>query len=171
MIRKIVIAALSFVLTLTSFAQDTSELARRNGFKDIKLGSPVDSIKGVIFVKDIAELKEFEAKLYEVKNPQYEKIGEAEVKGVELKAYRGLIYEIIVTTLKDPRIMRGLEKSFGKATYNIRTETYAWRVPDQISLVYKGYHKELKLMYKSHPVIKSMYADKKKKIEEIADDF
>ncbi len=122
-------------------------------------------------MKDFKELKEFEAKLYEVRNPAYEKIGEADVKDVELKTYKGLIYEIIVTTPKDPRIMRGLEKSYGKATYNVRTETYAWRVPDQISLVYKGHHKDVVLIYKSHPVIKMMYADKKKKIEEIADDF
>ncbi|MBI1769321.1 MAG: hypothetical protein HY015_02510 [Bacteroidetes bacterium] len=151
--------------------QDVNELARRNGFKDIKLGSSVDSVKGARFQKDFTELKEFEAKLYAVKNPSYEKIGDADVKSVELKVYKGLIYEIIVTTPKDPRIMRGLEKSYGKATYNLRTETYSWRAPDQISLVYKGHHKEVKLIYKSHPVIKIMYADKKKKIEEIADDF
>jgi len=162
---------LFFLITFNANAQDTNELARRNGFKDIKLGSPVDSVKGAQFQKDFTELKEFEAKLYEVKNPAYEKIGEADVKGVELKTYKGLIYEIIVTTPKDPRIMRGLEKSYGKATYNVRTETYAWRVPDQISLVYKGHHKDVVLIYKSHPVIKMMYADKKKKIDEIADDF
>ena len=160
-----------WIAAFASKAQDVNELARRNGFKDIRLGSLVDSVKGVQFQKDFIELKEFEAKLYEVKNPAYEKIGEADVKSVELKTYKGLIYEIIVTTPKDPRIMRGLEKSYGKAAYNVRTETYAWRVPDQISLVYKGHHKEVKLIYKSHPVIKTMYADKKKKIEEIADDF
>lgn len=166
----------SILLFLLAFGlvvqgQDVNELARRNGFKDIKLGSSVDSVKGAQFEKDFIELKEFEAKLYEVKNPAYEKIGEADVKSVELKTYKGLIYEIIVTTPKDPRIMRGLEKSYGKATYNLRTETYAWRAPEQLSLVYKGHHKDVKLIYKSHPVIKLMYADKKKKVEEIADDF
>jgi hypothetical protein len=159
------------VVAIQLKAQDANELAKRNGFKDIKLGSLVDSVKGAQYEKDFVELKEFEAKLYEVKNPAYDKIGEADVKSVELKTYKGLIYEIIVTTPKDPRIMRALEKSYGKATYNLRTETYAWRVPDQISLVYKGVHREVKLIYKSHPVIKIMYADKKKKIEEIADDF
>ena len=160
-------------LLISSLAssQDANELARRNGFKDIKLGSPVDSVKGAVFEKDLVELKEFEAKLYEVKNEAYKKIGDADVKSVELKTYKGLIYEIIVTTPKDPRIMRGLEKSFGKATYNLRTENYAWRAPEQLSLVYKGHHKEVKLTYKSIPVIKMMYADKKKKVEEIADDF
>ena len=165
-----------FLVAFTSYfaagSQDLAELIRRNGFKDIKLGSPVDSVQGAIFEKDITELKEFEAKQYEVRNPAYEKIGEAEVKSVELKSYKGLIYEIIVTTPKDPRIMRGLEKSFGKATYNIRTETYNWHAPRQISLIYKGQNKkEVTLTYRSYPMVKLMYADKKKKIEEIADDF
>lgn len=170
MIKNFALIA-GIVIAAQAIAQDANELARRNGFKDIKLGSLVDSVKGAEFEKDFVELKEFEAKLYEVKNPAYEKIGEADVKRVELKTYKGLIYEIIVTTPKDPRIMRALEKSFGKATYNMRTETYAWRAPDQLSLVYKGHNKEIKLIYKSHPVIKIMYADKKKKVEEIADDF
>ena len=162
---------ISLIVASQALAQDFNELARRNGFKDIKLGSSVDSIKGAGFEKDFMEMKEFEAKLYSVKNPEYEKIGEADVKSVELKVYKSLIYEIIVTTAKDPRIMRALEKSFGKATYNMRTETYAWRAPGQLSLVYKGHHKEIVLVYKSHPVIKLMYADKKKKVDEIADDF
>lgn len=152
--------------------QDISELTRRNGFKDIKLGNPVDSVVGATFEKDMVELKEFEAKLYQVNNPAYEKIGEAEVNRVELKTYKGLIYEIIVTTPKDPRIMRGLEKSYGKATYNIRTETYNWHVHQQISLIYKSKNKkEVTLTYRSYPMVKLMYADKKKKIDEIAEDF
>lgn len=159
------------VAFMQTTAQDVNELARRNGFKDIKLGSRVDSVKGAEFEKDFVELKEFEAKLYEVKNPAYEKIGETDIKSLELKTYKGMIYEIIVTTPKDPQIMRALEKSFGKASYNLRTETYAWRAPNQLSLVYKGHPKEIKLIYKSHPVIKIMYTDKKKKIESIADDF
>ncbi len=162
--------------TILSFfsvsSQDIAELTRRNGFKDIKLGNPVDSVKGATFEKDIIELKEFEAKQYEINNPAYEKIGEAEVKSVEVKAYKGLIYEIIVTTPKDPRIMKGLEKSYGKATYNLRTETYNWHVPKQISLIYKGLNKkEVTLTYRSYAMVKLMYSDKQKKVEEIAEDF
>ena len=169
---KLIFIALAFISYFSIQAQDVAELVRRNGFKDIKLGNPVDSIKGATFEKDFIEMKEFEAKQYEVKNPAYEKIGEAEVNSVELKVYKGLIYEIIVTTPKDPRIMKGLEKSYGKATYNLRTETYNWHVPKQISLIYKGENKkEVTLTYRSYPMIKLMYDDKKKKIDEIAEDF
>ncbi|MGC4021629.1 MAG: hypothetical protein QM734_06655 [Cyclobacteriaceae bacterium] len=171
MIKKILFVLLS-LLVFSAKSQDSEELARRNGFKDIKLGSLIDSIKGAVFQKDFIELKEFEAKLYEIKdNPAYEKIGEASVKSVEMKVYKGLIYEIIVMTPKDPRIMQGLEKSYGHAKYSVRTETYSWHVKDKIGLTYKGLHKEIKLVYRCYPVIKMMYADKKKKIEEVADDF
>ncbi len=163
------------VLVVFSFSsvkgQNNTELIQRNGFKDIKLGSLVDSIKGAEFKKDITELKEFEAKLYEVNHPDYEKVGDAKVENVELKTYKGLIYEIIVTTPKDPRIMKGLIKLYGKATYSIRSESYYWRAPKQISLVYKGSRKDVTLTYRSYPVVMNMYADKKKKIEEIAEDF
>jgi len=169
---KLILIVLASISFFSAISQDVTELVRRNGFKDIKLGNPVDSVRGAIFEKDFIEMKEFEAKQYEVKNPVYEKIGDADVKGVVLKVYKGLIYEIIVTTPKDPRIMKGLEKSYGKATYNLRTETYNWHVPKQISLIYKGENKrEVTLTYRSYPMIKLMYDDKKKKIDEIAEDF
>ncbi len=156
--------------TLTLYAQDTKELDRRNGFKEIKLGSLIDSVKQTTFKKNITERKEFQAKVYETEHPDYMTIGGVEVKKISLKTYKGLIYEIDVTTSKDPNVMRGLEKSFGKATYSIRTESYYWKA-ETLSLVYKGHHKELKLTYRSGPVIRMMYEDKGKKIEEVAEDF
>src|SRR5688572_9674716 len=91
-----------------------SELEKRNGFKDIKLGMAVDSVKGIKFKKDFKERKEFDAKLYEVENPAYESIGEVKIKKLEVKAYKGLIYEISVTTGKDTRVMKALESIYGQ---------------------------------------------------------
>lgn len=167
---KELVTILFITLITNVFAQDATELERRNGFKEIKLGSSIDSVKGVTFKKDIIERKEFQAKVYETEHPDYMLIGDVPVKEISLKVYNGLIYEIDVTTIKDPKVMRGLEKSFGKATYSIRTETYYWKA-ESLSLVYKGHHKEIKLTYRSGPVIRMMYADKGKKIEEVADDF
>jgi hypothetical protein len=167
---KVLVTILFFSIITNLFAQDANELERRNGFKEIKLGSSIDSVKGTTFKKDIIERKEFQAKIYETEHPDYMLIGDVPVKGISLKVYNGLIYEIDVTTAKDPKVMRGLEKSFGKATYSIRTETYYWKA-ENLSLVYKGHHKEIKLTYRSVPVIRKMYEDKGKKIEEVADDF
>jgi len=62
------------LLVLFSFqgqAQDKAELVRRNGFKDLKLGSPIDSVKGAEFKKDIKEKNEFPAKLYTVESRKW----------------------------------------------------------------------------------------------------
>jgi hypothetical protein len=167
---KITLTLLFVILFSFLHAQDIGELDRRNGFKEIKLGTHIDSVKGAEFKKDIIERKEFSASIYETKHPDYMRVGDAIVKKISLKTYKGLIYEIDVTTPKDPNIMRGLEKSYGKATYSIRTESYYWK-GSTLSLTYKGHRKELKLTYKSGPVIRLMYEDKGKKVEEVADDF
>jgi len=167
---KELITILLFPIAINLLAQDATELERRNGFKEIKLGSSIDSVKAAIFKKDIIERKEFEAKVYETEHPDYVMIGDVPVKEISLKVYNGLIYEIDVITGKDPKVMRGLEKSYGKATYSIRTESYYWKAKS-LSLVYKGHHKEIKLTYRSGPVINMMYEDKGKKIDDVADDF
>jgi len=159
-----------FAITYTLQAQDVNELERRNGFKEIKLGSSIDSVKGATFKKDIIERKEFQAKLYETEYPEYMTIGDVEVKNISIKVYKGLIYEMDIITVKDPKVMRGLEKSYGKATYSIRTESYYWK-GKTLNLIYKGHRKEIKLTYRSSPVIRMMYEDKGKKVEEVAEDF
>ena len=160
-----------FLITSSNCCFGQSELAKRNGFKDIKLGSRVDSVKGAVFIKDFVENKEFQAKLWEVEHNDYQKIGTVDVKRIELKTYSGLIYEITVSTAKDPQVMKALEKSFGKAIYSIRAERFYWRSSDTLSLIYKGHPKKIELSYRSVPVRKKMFADKGKKIEAIADDF
>jgi hypothetical protein len=166
---KLVLSLL--ILSLSELAFSQSELAKRNGFKDIKLGMLIDSVKGASFKKEIVAYKEFPAKLYEVEHPDYAKVGNAAVILIELKTYNDLIYEMIVQMEKDPQIMRGLEKSYGKATYSIRMEAYYWSAPDTLSLIYKGHKKHLTLTYRSVPVIKQMYVDKGKKIDAIAEEF
>lgn len=163
-----------FVLLMSgflSFAQDISELEKRNGFKDIKLATPVDSVKGARYRKDIREAGEFEAKLYTVEDPAYEKIGEVAIKKLELKAYRGYIYEITVVTEKDPRVMKALESIYGLAEYDMKNETYFWK-SDDITLKFRAHNRNsLELIFHSALVRKMMKEDKEKKVEAIADDF
>ncbi len=155
---------------LSAFSQQ-DELSKRNGFKDIKLGSLVDSIKGIKYKKDIKEKNEFPAGLYEVNHPDYKRIGEVVVKKLELKTYKGLIYQIDVTTEKDTRLMKGIEQLYGKPKYILPTDTYNW-TSDSLSLTFKDHAKrEIRLTYRSYPVLKKMLEDKGKKIEDIAEDF
>ena len=162
----------SLVIFSTSiFGQDLAELDRRAGFKDIKLGSHIDSIKGASFKKDIKEKNEFPAKLFAVENEEYKSIGEVKVKKVEVKTYKDFIYEIIVITSKDTRLMKGLQKSFGKPIYILPTDTYNWKT-ELLSLTFKDNAKnELRLNYRYYPLIRKMLEDKGKKIDEIAEDF
>lgn len=163
--------AFTLIIFQHGLAQPDSELARRNGFKDIRLGAPVDSVKGVKPLKDILEKNEYPAKLYEVNHPAYASIGEVKVKKVELKSYKGLIYQIDVITNKDTRLMKGMEKAYGKPKYIVPTDSYNWTA-DSLSLTFKAHSKrEIKLTYRSYPVLKQMRVDKGKKIDDIADDF
>ena len=168
---RLVNFSLLFLISASTFAQDTNELARRNGFKDIKLGNHIDSVKGTSFKKDIKEKNEFPTKLYVVNNPEYKSIGEVKVKKLELKTYKDFIYEIDVTTEKDTRLMKGMMKSFGEPKYIIVTDTYNW-VAENLSLTFKNHSKnEILLTYRCYPLLKKMREDKGKKVDDIAEDF
>lgn len=169
--KSTVVTCLLLVLITSSLlAQNVSELDRRNGFKSIKLGSPIDSVKEAVFKKDVVELKTYPAKIYETKHADYKSIGEVEVKKVELKTYKDFIYEIHVFLPKDPRVMQGLEKSYGAATYSVRLHAYYWNA-ENLSLVFKGDKKQIHLTYKSAPILKMMHDDKTKKVEKVAEEF
>ena len=171
MLTRILLILLVTLIQLPGWSQEDSELAKRNGFKDIILGTPVDSVLGIKFKKDIKEKNEFPAQLYEVDNPAYKRIGEVKVRALELKTYKGLIYQIDVIANKDTRLMKGMEKLYGKPIYILPTDSYNWTA-DSLSLTFKAHSKkEIKLTYRSYPVLKMMRVDKGKKIDDIADDF
>lgn len=163
---------LLFVFTINcSFAQDISELEKRNGFKDIKLGISVDSIRGAKLKKEFKEKDEFPAMLFEVENPAYEKIGEVPVKSVDVKAYKNLIYEIHVVVDKDVRVMKALESLYGKSEYDMKAEIYFWKAQNLVLKFGSHGKHHLELTYISFPIHKMMKEDKGKKVEDIAEDF
>ncbi len=160
-----------FIVTHVALGQDLAELDRRNGFKDLKLGMHIDSLKGAAFKKDVKEKNEYPVKLYEVDNDEYKSIGEVKVKKVEVKTYKDLVYEITVVTKKDTRLMKGMEKSFGKPIYMTPTDTYNWNT-QKMSLTFRDHSKnELRLTYRCYPILQMMRVDKGKKIDDIATDF
>jgi hypothetical protein len=165
--------ALLLVLYSTLFsskAQTIAELDKRNGFKSIKLGYPIDSVKGYLFQKDLKEKDEFPVKLYTVMHDDYKKIGDVTVQAIRVLTYQNLIYKIFVTTDKDPRLMKALERAFGKSTYVVRTSSYNWKA-ENLSLYFMAGEESIELTYRSYPLIAKMKADKNKKIDVIADDF
>lgn len=162
---------LSLAVT-SAWAQHIAELERRNGFKDLKLGVPIDSVKGdKKLKKEIREQDEFVAKLYSVDNPDYDNIGEVEVSKIEIKTYKDLVYQIHVVTDKDPRLMKALESIYGPAAYDLKKETYFWKGPTVV-LKFRSYSKnQLEMIYSSYAILQMMKDDKGKKVGDIADDF
>ena len=168
---KTIIPFLLFLLLLNDgFAQE-AEIDKRNGFKDIKMVSHIDSVKGAILKKEFKEKGHHPASLYTIEHPDYQTIGEVKIEGIEVKTYKGLIYEILVITDKDTRLMKGMENALGKPVYNVRDESYNW-VGKNVSLKFKSYSKnQLELLYGSKVVYKIMQEDKEKKIKDISGDF
>jgi len=167
-------AVLFLTLYTPSFSQDLTELEKRHGFKSIRLDMPVDSVTGAKLKKEFMEkLKddEFPAKLFTVENPDYAQIGEVKVSKIELKTYKDIVYEIIVTADKDPRLMKALESLYGKADYGMKTETYFWKTPSLILTFKSADRTHLQLVYTSFNAHKTMKEDKNRKVDEIANDF
>ncbi len=152
-------------------AQKILELEKRNGFKDLKLGMSIDSVRGSKFKKDFKEKEEFDAKLFSVDDPEYAKIGEVAVNKVEIKTYKDQVYQIHIVTDKDTRIMKALESIYGSAEYDLKRETYFWRGQTLI-LKFRSHSKtQLEMIYTSLSVLDKMKDDKGKKVQDIADDF
>lgn len=159
------------LLSTRCFSQDISELDKRNGFKDIKLGSPIDSVTGYKLQKEFKEKDEYPAKLFSIDNPEYEKIGEVKVNKVELKTYKDLIYEIKVVANKDSRLMKALESLYGKADYDLKNDTYFWKTENLILKFQSEGKNKLVLLYVSYGLHRMMKEDKDKKVDDIANDF
>jgi hypothetical protein len=162
---------LSILLISNCAIGQESELDKRNGFKDIKLASSIDSVKGAKFKKDFKEKGHHLAKLYTIEHPDYETIGEVKVEHIEVKTYKSLIYQILVITEKDTRLMKGMEAALGKPVYNVRDESYNW-AGKKGGLKFKAHSKnQLELLYGSTVVYKMMEQDKANKIKDISGDF
>lgn len=159
------------ITVLCSGQSKIAELEKRNGFKDLKLGMPIDSVKGYKLKKEFKEKEEFDAKLYSVDNPLYASIGEVKINAVELKTYKDKVYQIHVVADKDPRLMKALESIYGIAEYDIKRETYFWKGQSLILKFRSFSRNQLELIYTSYQAFSQMKDDKGKKVQDIADDF
>lgn len=170
--KHLSISVTLFLITVSPIlAQHASELDKRNGFKDIKLGALADSVKGISFKNEITNKEGQVSKVYKVDHPDYKKIGEVVVEEVEITGYKGLISIIKVVTIKDTRLMKGMELALGKSEWDLRNELYFWRGKNLL-LTFKAVEKDkIELTYTSFPIIEKMKEDKKKEVEDIADDF
>lgn len=157
---------------LSTSGQNIAELDRRKGFKDLKLGMHIDSVRGEKKLKkEFREQDEFLATLYSVEHPDYEKIGEVPVTRVEVKTYKDEVYQIDIIADKDPRLMKALESIYGPSEYDLKQETYFWK-GEKLILKFKSYSRnQLEMIFTSFEILRKMKDDKGKKVEDIADDL
>lgn len=159
------------MIQINLFGQDLWELDRRNGFKDLKLGSNVEQYEGVVLVGPAEDESVPEGKRYTSKSGYYQDIGGIKITGLDVNVYRSQIYSISVKTVKDPNLLKALRKAFGKSAQILGNTSYEWKT-DKLILVYRSYSKqEIELFYNSFDMRKKMKQDKDKKVQEIADDF
>ena len=168
---RFLIAAACILTYSTVRAQNSGELEKRYGFKDIRLESYADSVKGVKFKKELQEGDVYPAKAYTVEHADHAKIGDVKVKEINLKAYNDLIYEISVIVEKDVRLMKALESLFFFFLFDMKNETYFWKTENIILKFRPAGKNSLELLYTSFPMHKLMKEGKQKKVEEIANDF
>jgi len=169
--RKICITLGLLMIQINLFGQDLEELDRRNGFKDIKLGSNVEQYEGLVLVSSAEDESVPEGKRYTPQSGYYQDIGGIKITGLDVNVYRLQIYSISVKTVKDPNLLKALRKAFGQPAQILGNSSYEWKT-DKLILVYRSYSKqEIELFYNSFDMRKKMKEDKDKKVQEIADDF
>ena len=67
--------------------------------------------------------------------------------------------------------MKALESLYGKADYDLKNETYFWKTDNLVLKFRSAGRHQLELLYSSNVVYKKMKEDKKKKVDDIANDF
>jgi len=159
------------ILSTSVLSQDLAELDRRGGFKDLKLTSDISQYEGLEFKKNIEDETFPGAQLYVNKKDFYTSIGTIKIHKLEVKCYKGKIYDINIIVDKDPNMYKGLEKSFGEPQYSVRAKAYYWST-ENIRLLYRSYSKtKLEMGYYSYSMEKLRKKEKKDALENVVDDF
>ena len=152
-----------------SFGQTADELDLRNGFKDIKLLSDINSYPGLEYYKADKE-KEFHA-TYLPKKGSYDLIGEVEIKKLTVFTYKSQIYQIEVITDKNEKLFRSYEKAYGKIKYSMGSQVSYWE-GRKVRLNYESENsKRSKLTYLSKEIGKIIALDKKKAVDSLSTEF
>ena len=160
---------LFLLISSFSFAQKNTELDKRNGFKDIKLLSKATDVKTLAYAHDLKG-EHFHA-VYKPVNGAYTHIGEVTIKEMKILTYKDLIYQITVTTDKDPQLYKGLEKAFGKARHSVVDNYYYWQGQNvRLSFLSSG-KKKVQFTYYALGIKKLIKADAIKKVEDLSSEF
>ncbi len=169
--KDVLIICLLLISSLNSFAQTQGELERKIGFKGIVLGSYITKHTELEYKKEHKDKNIPEAKIYHRKQHSYTDIGGIKILDLEVKVYRGTIYEIDIITEKDNKLAKSLKKAFGTPNYSVRSGTYNWGSPSvSLSMIGKGKSK-IELIYRWSGIKGLVKKDHQVEIDEISGDF
>jgi hypothetical protein len=160
-----------FVYTLPLFAeaQNSSELDKRNGFKDIKLLTDISTLEGLEYWKAQKDKPKYD--LYKNTKEAYRNIGNVKVFKVTVYTYRNLAYKIEVISEKDEKLFRSLEKAFGKIKYSMGSQVSYW-AGEHVRLTYESVNAgKIKLTYSAHGINQIIASDKKKAVDSLSSEF
>lgn len=150
-----------------SYAQN-SELDERNGFKHIKMLSKAT---------DYPELKLDKTKdennaTYTSRNGYLMSIGDIPIKNFVVYTYKDQIYQIEITTSKNPKLFKSLEEAFGKAKFVVTSNNYVWQ-GSNVKLSFKSMKggKGTKMTYTSLKIKDIIKKDEEQKIKDLSKDF
>ena len=156
-------------LNAKTYAQNGEELDRRNGFKDIKLLSNINDNAKLEFSRNVRDKPDYA--IYKPRKGQYDKIGDINIKKLNVYVYRKQIYQIEITTDKSMQLFKSLEKAFGKINTSMVSKNAFWE-GEKVRLNYlvEGSNK-LILRYRSRDIDKIIAIDDKKKIDSLSTEF
>ena len=163
------------ILTLNSIiilnAQSSNELERRKGFKGIVLGSQVEEYSDLVYKKEYKDKNIPDSRIYSRKSNTYTDIGGIKILDLEVKVYRGTIYEIKVITKNDSKFAESLKKAFGSPNYSVRSGMYTWGSPSvSLSMISKG-KSRFELIYLWTGIKQLVQKDRQAEINQISEDF
>ena len=164
---------LFFLATTFSFSQSLKELDERNGFKDIKLVTPVTDYPGLELKKSILNQDTTKYQEYTAVKGAYKLIGKIPVRNLTVKTYKGVIYDIEVVCKRDGQLYRGLEKAFGRP-HNYKKVGYGdyfWKT-ENVKLTFRSHSKtKLALSYHSYALEAKLKSEKEENLQAISNDF
>ncbi len=150
-------------------AQNGEELDRRNGFKNIKLLTDINDSPGLEFSREIKDKPDYA--IYKPKKGQYDKIGDIDIKKLDVYVYRKLIYQIDITTEKSEKLFKSLEKAFGKINTSMVSKNAFWEgMKVRLNYSVEGYNKMI-LRYRSKEIDEIIARDNKKAIDSLSTEF
>ena len=166
---RILITFLFLAISVSGFSQFSTELDKRNGFKDLKILTDVSLYSGLEYWKD--DKDKLDHAIYRAKNGNYKTIGDVEIYKITIYTYRNLIFKIEVITENDEKLYRSLEKAYGKLNSSIAA-SYSFWDGENLRLNYETIgSKKIKLTYLSKQIKQMIALDKKKAVDSLSSEF